>query len=455
MSVQVIILAAGKGSRMRSKLPKVLQPLASKPLLAHVIDLADGLSATNIATVIGHEAELVKQTFANNAKLTFVEQLEQLGTGHAVMQADQHYADDDTVLILYGDVPLTKPETLQDLLSLVSDSHPLSVLTITLEDSTGYGRIIRDSHHKVMAIIEEKDASTEQKQVKEVNTGIMAVKGLYLRSWLAKLCCENAQGEYYLTDIISLCVADGLQVATTEPTSEIEVLGVNDKQQLQNLERNYQQLLAKQLMAQGVTLVDANRIDIRGELEVGIDVSIDASSIFEGKVSLADNVIIGSHCVIKNAQIGAGTVVEPFSHIEGAVIGKDCKIGPYARIRPDTNLATGVKIGNFVETKKSIIGAGSKINHLSYVGDTEMGTDCNIGAGTITCNYDGVNKHKTVLGDRVFVGSASQLIAPVKLTDNVTIGAGSTIAKDVKEEGLTLSRAKQISIKAWKKPVKK
>lgn len=454
MSIQVIILAAGKGSRMRSKLPKVLQPLAAIPLLEHVIKLAKTLATDKISTVVGHGAELVKEVFAKHDYLIFIEQTQQLGTGHAVMQADEHYADDDTVLILYGDVPLTKPATLQNLLDLVSDSHPLSILTISLADSTGYGRIIRDSNNKVIAIVEEKDATLEQKQVKEVNTGIMAVKGFYLRSWLAKLSCDNAQDEYYLTDIIAMCVADGLQVATAKPSGEIEVLGVNNKQQLQDLERDFQQQLATGLMEQGVTLIDADRVDIRGELEVGTDVLIDVNTIFEGKVTLGDNVTIGSHCYIRNTEIASGTVVEPFSHIDGAMLGKDCQIGPYTRIRPDTNLDDNVKIGNFVETKKTNIGKGSKVNHLSYVGDTIMGKDCNIGAGTITCNYDGVNKHQTVLGDKVFVGSASQLIAPVNLTDNVTIGAGSTIAKNVTEEGLTLSRAKQISIRSWKKPVK-
>ena len=454
MSVKVIILAAGKGSRMRSKLPKVLQPLAAKPLLGYVIDVAQSLAAQNISTVVGHGAELVKKKFADVKGLSFVQQTEQLGTGHAVMQANDCYADEDIVLILYGDVPLTQTKTLQDLLSLVSNEHPLAVLTITLADSSGYGRIVRNSHHQVCSIVEEKDASIEQKKIKEVNTGIMAVKGANLRSWLQQLSCKNAQGEYYLTDIIAMCVAEGLQVATTEPIDEIEVIGVNNKKQLQLLERDYQQMLAADLMEQGATLVDASRIDIRGEVTTGMDVLIDVNTIFEGKVSLADDVVIGSHCIIKNTQIAAGTIVSPFSHIEGATIGENCLIGPYARIRPDSNLSDNVKIGNFVETKKVNVGKGSKVNHLSYIGDTKMGENCNIGAGTITCNYDGVNKHLTQLGNNVFIGSATQLVAPVSLTDNVTIGAGSTITKNVTEPGLALSRAKQICIKNWQKPVK-
>ncbi len=454
MTVKVVILAAGKGSRMRSKLPKVLQPLASVPLLGHVINVANTLNDSQIITVIGHEASRVKQTFQSQDNITYVEQTEQLGTGHAVMQADQHFSDQDVVLILYGDVPLTKTGTLEDLLGLVSAHNPLAVLTITLKNSTGYGRIVRNSHHQVQMIVEEKDASPEEKSIKEVNTGIMAVKGSFLRKWLANLACENAQSEYYLTDIIEMCVNDGFDVATTEPTSEIEVLGVNNKSQLQNLERDYQRQLAEVIMEQGATLIDANRIDIRGQLTVDHDVLIDVNTIFEGNVSLGDDVQIGSNCIIRNSTIASGTIIKPFSHIDGATIGKDCEVGPYARIRPESEFEGNVKVGNFVETKKSLIGKGSKINHLSYVGDTQMGEFCNIGAGTITCNYDGVNKHQTQIGNHVFVGSDTQLIAPVNISSGVTIGAGSTISKDITQSGLTLSRSKQVSIRNWQKPVK-
>ncbi len=455
MSLQVIILAAGKGSRMRSALPKVLQPLSGKPLLAHVVSAAEQLGNAAVTVVVGHEAEMVQSVMAKDFSLNYVAQTEQLGTGHAVRQANEVYGDDDVVLVLYGDVPLIQTATLNDLLGLVTDEHPLSVLTITLEDSSGYGRIIRDAHHQVSCIVEEKDATPEQKQVKEVNTGIMAVQGRYLRKWLGELSCQNAQEEYYLTDIISMCVAEGKGVATTEPSSEIEVLGVNDKRQLHGLERAYQLEKVEQLFEQGVTLLDSHRVDIRGELAVGQDVSIDINVVFEGKVTLGNNVSIGANCIIKDSVIADNTIIQPFSHIDSSQLAENCVIGPYARLRPGTNLSAKVKIGNFVETKKAQIGEGSKVSHLSYIGDTVMGANCNIGAGTITCNYDGVNKYQTTLGDKVFVGSASQLIAPVSIGDNATIGAGSTISKDAPEDTLTLSRAKQISLKGWEKPVKK
>ncbi len=455
MSLQVIILAAGKGSRMRSALPKVLQPLSGKPLLAHVVYAAEQLGNAEVTVVVGHEAEMVQSVMAKDFSLNYVAQTEQLGTGHAVQQANEVYGDDDVILVLYGDVPLIKAETLNDLLSLVTNEHPLSVLTITLDNSSGYGRIIRDAHHQVSCIVEEKDASPEQKQVKEVNTGIMAVQGRFLRKWLGALSCQNAQGEYYLTDIISMCVAEGKGVATTEPSSEIEVLGVNDKRQLHGLERAYQLEKVEQLFEQGVTLLDSHRVDIRGELAVGQDVSIDINVVFEGKVTLGNNVSIGANCIIKDSVIADNTIIQPFSHIDSSQLAENCVIGPYARLRPGTNLSAKVKIGNFVETKKAQIGEGSKVSHLSYIGDTVMGANCNIGAGTITCNYDGVNKYQTTLGDKVFVGSASQLIAPVSIGDNATIGAGSTISKDAPEDTLTLSRAKQISLKGWEKPVKK
>lgn len=454
MSLKVIVLAAGKGTRMRSHHPKVLQPMAQKPLLAHVIETAQKLTDQPIITIIGHAAEQVKTTMGNEG-LVYVEQREQLGTGHAVQVAESHIHDDDTVLILYGDVPLTKQSTLQALVSQVDGEHPLALLTIELADSSGYGRIVRNAAGSVMSIVEQKDANAIQQQIKEINTGMLAVNGGSLRQWLTQISNENAQGEYYLTDIVSLCVNDGYKVATSQPDSEIEVLGVNDKRQLQGLERAYQNQLAEDLMTQGVTLVDASRLDIRGHLEVGMDVTIDVNVIFEGQVSLGDNVTIGANCVIRNAHIAANTVIHPFSHIDGAQLDESCDIGPYARLRPGTALAQSVKIGNFVETKNAQIATGSKVNHLSYIGDTKMGSNVNIGAGTITCNYDGANKHQTLIGDDVFVGSDTQLVAPVTIEKGATIGAGSTITKTAPAETLTLSRSKQLSISNWQRPHKK
>lgn len=454
MALKVVILAAGKGTRMRSKLPKVLQPLAQKPLLQHVIDTAQKLHCDEVITVIGHGAESVKLHVTGD-NLVFAMQEEQLGTGHAVVMAGDFYSDSDTVLILYGDVPLTAKNTLDDLLSLVDERHPLALLTITLEDSSGYGRIVRDQHNSVQAIVEQKDANSEQLLIKEVNTGIMAVKGAQLKGWLSALGNSNAQGEYYLTDIIAMAVNDGYIVPTTQPVNEMEVLGVNDKSQLQILERKYQRVLANALMIEGATLIDANRLDIRGVVTVAHDVLIDANVIFEGTVILGENVEIGAHCILKNVTIADNAIIHPFSHLEDCVIGQDCVVGPYARLRPGTELAPQAKVGNFVETKKAKIGSGSKINHLSYVGDTVMGSGVNIGAGTITCNYDGVNKHQTIIGDNVFIGSDSQLVAPVTIGSGATIGAGSTITKDACADELTLSRSKQLTLKGWSKPVKK
>ncbi len=454
MFLKVIILAAGKGTRMRSKHPKVLQPLAQKPLLQHVVETAEKLSCDEVIAVIGHGADAVKANIIGK-NLSYAMQSEQLGTGHAVVQANDFYNDDDIVLILYGDVPLTKPLTLKNLLSLVDDTHPLALLTISLEDSSGYGRIVRSHDFKVQEIIEEKDASASQKKIKEVNTGIMAVKGKYLKGWLANLSADNAQKEYYLTDIIAMCVTDGYEILTSQPESAMEVLGINNKSQLQELERLLQAQLAQELMVTGATLIDATRVDIRGEVTIGQDVLIDVNVIFEGKVVLGDNIRVGANCVVKNSRIGSDTVIEPFSYIEETEIAEGCSIGPYARLRPGTDLAEDVKIGNFVETKKVNIGKGSKISHLSYIGDTLMGEGCNIGAGTVTCNYDGVNKHLTEIGDHVFVGSASQLVAPVKIGSGATIGAGSTITKEAPANKLTLSRLKQITLKDWQKPEKK
>lgn len=454
MGLKVIILAAGKGTRMRSSLPKVLQPLAAKPLLWHVIARAEMLQPEQIIGVIGHGAELVKHTLSE-PNLVWCMQTEQLGTGHAVQQAESFVSAHDQVLILYGDVPLTLPETLEKLLSLLDESHPLALLTIQLANPTGYGRIVRNLEGRVEQIVEQKDASDAQLAIQEVNTGIMAVQGQQLLGWLAHLSNDNAQGEYYLTDIIAKAVADGFQVQTCSPSDEIEVLGVNNKAQLQDLERQYQYQQACLLMEQGATLIDARRIDIRGQVEVGQDVEIDVNVVFEGQVKLADGVKIGANCILKDVEIAQGTHIKPFSHLEQAKVGAACQIGPYARLRPDTELADQVHIGNFVEVKKSCIAQGSKVNHLSYIGDTQMGAGVNIGAGTITCNYDGVNKHQTIIGDRVFVGSDTQLVAPVTIEDDATIGAGSTITKTAPQGELTLSRAKQLTIKGWQKPVKK
>lgn len=454
MSLNVLILAAGKGTRMNSKLPKVLQPLGGRPLLAHVINTAQALQADKVIGVIGHGADAVKQAFASSA-VDWVLQTEQLGTGHAVSVAAHHLEDDACVVILYGDVPLISDATLQDLIAQVKETHPLALLTLIMHDSTGYGRIVRDSHFKVQAIVEEKDATPEQRQIKEVNTGIMAVRGLELKKWLSQLDNNNAQREYYLTDIIAMCVADGFEVNTAQPANAIEVLGVNDKVQLQALEREYQLAQATALMRQGVTLTDASRLDIRGHVIAGKDVFIDVNVVLDGNNQLAEDVSIGANCYLKNVTLGEGVKIQPFSHLEDCVIAADCVIGPYARLRPGTELAQGVRIGNFVETKKVRIGKGSKVNHLSYIGDTLMGEGCNIGAGTITCNYDGVNKHLTEIGNNVFVGSDTQLIAPVKVNDGATIGAGSTITKEVPAEELTLSRSKQLTIKGWHKPTKK
>ncbi|MBN2647381.1 MAG: bifunctional UDP-N-acetylglucosamine diphosphorylase/glucosamine-1-phosphate N-acetyltransferase GlmU [Thiotrichales bacterium] len=454
MGLKVIILAAGKGTRMRSSLPKVLQPLAGQPLLQHLVARAKQLGAQKILTVVGHESHLVEAVMADQG-VHFVLQSEQLGTGHAVQQALPEIADEDSVLVLYGDVPLTADSTLKDLLGLLSPQQPLALLTIDLVNPSGYGRVVRNAHHEVCAIVEQKDARPEQLQIREVNTGILAVQGRFLKQWLGQLQSNNAQGEFYLTDIIAMCVADGYSVHTTQPATEMEVLGVNDKAQLQALERLYQQQQAAELMRQGVTLLDASRLDVRGAVTVGQDVQIDVNVILEGSVTLGNNVKIGAHCVLKNVRIGDGCEVQPFSHLEDCVLAQNVSVGPFARLRPGTELADNVRIGNFVETKQAKIGSGSKVNHLSYIGDTQMGAQCNIGAGTITCNYDGVNKHQTVIGDGVFVGSDTQLIAPVHLGDGATIGAGSTITKDVPAHELTLSRAKQLTLKGWQKPQKR
>lgn len=452
MSLEIIILAAGQGTRMRSNLPKVLHPLAGKPMLAHVLDTARALGPAAIHVVYGHGGEQVKQAIDDPA-LNWVEQAEQLGTGHAVEQAMPAVKDGAIVLILYGDVPLITAQTLQGVLQ--RSAAGLGLLTVELADPTGYGRILRDGLGRVVAIVEQKDASAEQLPIREGNTGIMACQGQRLRSWLEQLDNRNAQGEFYLTDVIALAVQEGVEVVAQRVVDEDEVAGVNDRLQLAQLERRYQRRCADALMRDGATLLDPSRFDLRGSASVGHDVVIDVGVVFEGEVVLGDRVRVGANCVLRDVRIGDDVSIEPMSLIEQAEIGSHCCIGPFARIRPGTRLAERARVGNFVEVKNSVIGRAAKVNHLSYIGDTTMGSEVNIGAGTITCNYDGANKHRTVIGDRAFIGSDSQLVAPVTVGNDATIGAGSTITRDTPEGELTLSRSAQKSIKGWKRPVKR
>jgi bifunctional UDP-N-acetylglucosamine pyrophosphorylase / glucosamine-1-phosphate N-acetyltransferase len=451
--LDILVLAAGKGTRMRSDLPKVLHPVGGKALVQHVVDTARNVGGEQILIIVGHGAEKVEERMAA-PDVKFVLQAEQLGTGHAVQQALPQLRGDATVLILYGDVPLTRAETLQKLIAQVSDTQ-MGLLTVNMQDPTGYGRIVRDPLGKVVAIVEHKDASDEQKQIREINTGIMAVKAKHLRDWLPQLQNNNAQGEYYLTDIIAMAKASGVSIAVEQPAAVQEVEGINNRQQQAALERYFQQQKANELMVAGVTLLDPARVDIRGNLKVGRDVVIDVNCVFEGEVELGDGVTIEPNCVIINSKLGAGSHIKAFSHIEEAVLAADCDIGPYARLRPGTDLAEGVKIGNFVETKKAVIAKGSKVNHLSYIGDAKVGTGVNVGAGTITCNYDGVNKFKTEIGDKAFIGSNSALVAPVKIGAGATVGAGSVITKDVEATELAIGRAKQRNIQGWERPTKK
>mgnify|MGYP002662009668 CR=1 FL=1 len=446
MSTTVIILAAGKGTRMRSQLPKVLQPLAGRPLLGHVIQTAKKLHAENIITIYGHGGELVKQSFANE-QVEWVEQAEQLGTGHAVQMTLPVLPQDGISLILSGDVPCIHANTLQKLLN-ASTQTGIGLVTLTVEDATGYGRIVRQDG-KIQAIVEHKDANEAQRQIQEINTGIYCVSNAKLHQWLPKLSNENAQGEYYLTDIVAMAIADGLEVASVEPDFAFEVEGVNDRLQLATLERQFQQQQAKELMQQGVHLIDPNRFDLRGTVKCGQDVQIDVNVIIEGDCELGDNVQLGAGCILKNTRIAAGTKVQAYSIFENAVVGENTQIGPFARLRPGANLANDVHIGNFVEVKNSNIGLGSKANHFTYLGDADIGADCNIGAGTITCNYDGANKHRTIIEDNAFVGCNSNMVAPVTIGAGAYIGAGSTITKDVPEDDLGIARAKQKNIEGW------
>lgn len=453
MGTTAIILAAGKGTRMRSALPKVLHKVAHMPLLEHVYHTARTIPDCKVGIIYGHGGELVRNELTH-LEADWIEQREQLGTGHAVQQASPVFFDEDTVLILYGDVPLTLPSTLTDLVNS-SKKTGFSLLTVDLENPAGYGRIVRNSNQLIDKIVEEKDATDTIKEICEVNTGMMAVSGKLLNKWLGKLNNNNAQGEYYLTDIVEMAVADGVEIMAIQPENEYEVMGVNNRKQLAELERYYQLKHAEELMAAGVTLRDPARVDVRGDLEVGQDIIIDINVVFEGNVSLNNNVKIGPNTVIKNSEIGENVEILANCVIEDAVIGNGTKIGPFARIRPETQLGENVHVGNFVEIKKSIVAEGSKINHLSYIGDTDIGKQVNIGAGTITCNYDGANKFRTVIGDNVFIGSDSQLVAPVEIEDGATIAAGTTVTKNAPAEQLTISRAKQVVITGWKRPTKK
>ncbi|MHA6491818.1 bifunctional UDP-N-acetylglucosamine diphosphorylase/glucosamine-1-phosphate N-acetyltransferase GlmU [Pseudomonas borbori] len=452
MSLDIVILAAGQGTRMRSALPKVLHPVAGKSMLGHVIDTARLLKPQGIHVVIGHGAERVREQLAAD-DLNFVLQSEQLGTGHAVAQALPALSA-ERVLILYGDVPLVEVETLQRLLQQVSEQQ-IGLLTVNLNDPTGYGRIVRDEQGVVKAIVEHKDASAEQRLIREGNTGILAVPGKKLGDWLGRLSNSNAQGEYYLTDVIAMAVTDGLVVATEQAADEMEVLGANDRIQLSQLERHYQYRAARRLMVQGVTLIDPARFDLRGEVTVGRDVLIDINVILEGQVVIEDGVQIGPNCVIKNSTLRKGAIVKANSHLEGVEMGEGADCGPFARLRPGSVLGARAHVGNFVELKNAKLGEGAKAGHLSYLGDAEIGARTNIGAGTITCNYDGANKFKTVLGEDVFIGSNSALVAPVTLGDGATTGAGSVVTTDVPARTLAVGRAKQRNIEGWKRPTKK
>jgi bifunctional UDP-N-acetylglucosamine pyrophosphorylase/glucosamine-1-phosphate N-acetyltransferase len=456
MSLSVVILAAGKGTRMRSSLPKVLHAIANKPMVEHVIDSARQLNADNIYIVYGFGGEILKATLTENGlsdDLVFIEQKEQLGTGHAVDMASPFIKDDENVLVLYGDVPLTKVSTLQRLLDVKPDDG-MGLLTVNLTNPNGYGRIVR-KENSVVGIIEQKDATSEQLLITEANTGILLANGIDLKRWLSNLSSDNAQGEYYLTDIIAACHNEGKVIATAHPDTEIEVEGANNRVQLAALERAYQLRKAEELMIAGASLRDPNRIDIRGKIAIGQEVQIDINCIFEGEVVLADGVQVGANCILKDCSIGENTIIKPNSMIEETVVGDDCSVGPFARLRPGTIMNRDSHVGNFVEMKKTTLGEGSKAGHLTYLGDTTIGQKVNIGAGTITCNYDGVNKFHTSIDDGAFIGSNSSLVAPVFIGANATVGAGSVIAKDVEIEELAVARGKQRNISSWKRPIKK
>jgi len=448
--LNIVILAAGKGTRMYSERPKVLHSLAGKPLIQHVMDCASQLKPRQICVVYGHGGEAVPKAMQKHA-VRFVIQEPQLGTGHALQQAAPHLEEDSLTMVLYGDVPLIQYSTLHQ---MQQAGDGLVLLTVHLSNPAGYGRIVRDEQGDVLGIVEEKDATPEQREIHEVNTGILLAPTKDIRVWLAKLENNNAQREYYLTDIVSMAVQQGMVVHTVQPTHEWEIHGVNSKSQLAVLERTWQLVSASRLLVQGVTIADPARIDVRGTLSCGRDVEIDIGCVFEGEVSLGDNVRVGAYSMIRNAIIGERTDIAPYSHIDSSEVGSECRIGPYARMRPGTKLHDGVHIGNFVEVKNSEIASNSKANHLSYIGDSTVGSHVNVGAGTITCNYDGANKHRTIIEDDVFIGSDTQLVAPVTVGKGATIGAGSTITDDAPAGALTLSRSKQVTVTGWQRPTK-
>ncbi len=452
MSLQIVILAAGLGQRMRSDLPKVLHPLGGRPMLAHVIETARALSPTRIVVVVGHGSEAVRAAFPDPG-LQWALQDPPHGTGHAVQQALPLLDDQGSVLVLYGDVPLVQPSSLR-LLCAAADQGRLAIQTQVRDEPRGYGRVVRDASRRVLAIVEEKDASEEQRAIRETYTGIMAAPAVQLARWARALRNDNAQREYYLTDTIAMAAADGVGIDSAAPDDPEETMGINSKAQLAQVERALQKRNADALLEAGVTLADPARIDIRGTLECGRDVSIDISTVFTGYVVLGDRVTIGSHCVVKDCRIGSGTVVHPFTHLDGVTIGNDCELGPYAHVHPDTELADGVDIGNFVEVKRSRIGARSKAKHLSYIGDATLGRNVNVGAGMITCNYDGANKHRTVIEDDVHIGSDVQLVAPVTVGRGATVAAGTTVWRDVAPGGLALNEKRQVAKPDWVRPVK-
>jgi len=452
MALNVVILAAGKGTRMRSDLPKVLHPIAHKSMVQHVIDTAHSVGSDAIQLVYGYGAEKL-QSVLGEQQLNWVLQAEQLGTGHAVAQANSNIADDDTVLILYGDVPLIQASTLDALLAAREDNG-LAILTVNLPNPTGYGRIEREAG-KVVGIVEQKDASAEQLAINEINTGIMAAPGKQLKAWLGQLSSDNAQGEYYLTDIVAMAHKGGIEITTAQPESAIEVEGANNRVQLAQLERAYQARAAEKLMLEGANLRDPARLDIRGDVTVGMDVMIDVNVIIQGKVTIGNNVTIGAGAILIDCEIGDNAEIKPYSIVENAKVGIEASAGPFARLRPGAELKRDAHIGNFVEMKKAVLGEGSKAGHLAYIGDAQIGAGVNIGAGTITCNYDGANKHLTVIEDNVFVGSDTQLVAPVTIGKGATLGAGSTITSNVAEGELVITRVKQRHLSGWARPVKK
>ena len=451
-ALSTVILAAGRGKRMYSDLPKVLHPIGGQPMLGRVITTARQLTPDALVVVYGHGGERVRETFAGDSDLRWAEQAQQLGTGHALKMAMPHLPADGQVLVLYGDVPLIQAETLRRLATAAGSG--VGLLVDILDDPTGYGRIVRDAHGRVSGIVEQKDASAAQLAIREINTGILVLPAARLAGWLNELGNDNVQGEYYLTDVIALAVRDDVAVTTLAVPASWQAAGVNAKRQLAELERIFQREQANALLDQGVTLLDPSRFDLRGELQCGRDVSIDVGCVFEGRVMLGDGVHIGAHCVLRNVSLAAGCEVQPFSHLDGASVGEGARIGPYARLRPGAELAGHVHVGNFVEIKKSRVGEGSKVNHLTYIGDSDIGRGVNVGAGTVTCNYDGVNKFRTVVEDNAFIGSGTMLVAPVRIEQGATIGAGSVITRTAPTGALTLARAKQMTLSGWQRPKK-